>query len=156
MGIYNKIIMLGVMFLAVFLGLASQEVSATIKVKAYFNNDRLDPEHTCVKVFPVTREVVQSKAVARAALQELLKGPAATERAEGYYTHLNTGVKIQKLTIKDGVAKVDFNEALQYRVAGSCRTSAIIAQITRTLKQFPTVKRVIISINGRSEDILQP
>jgi spore germination protein GerM len=60
------------------------------------------------------------------------------------------------LTIEDGVAKVDFNEQLEYEVSGSCRVSAIRAQITETLKQFPTVKEVIISIDGRTEDILQP
>jgi len=34
--------------------------------------------------------------------------------------------------------------------------AAIRAQIRETLKQFPTVDEVIISIDGRTEDILQP
>jgi hypothetical protein len=34
--------------------------------------------------------------------------------------------------------------------------AAISAQIRETLKQFSTVKGVIISIDGRTEDILQP
>jgi len=34
--------------------------------------------------------------------------------------------------------------------------TAIRAQITETLKQFPTVENVVISIDGRTEDILQP
>lgn len=136
--------------------MVSQGASRSIKVKAYFNNDRLDPEHTCIKVFPVMRDIGTTRAVARAALHELLRGPTSAERKKGYYTNINPGVTIQKLTIKNGVAKVYFNETLGYRVAGSCRTSAIIAQITKTLKQFPTVNKVIISINGRTEDILQP
>jgi spore germination protein GerM len=116
----------------------------------------LDPEVSCIKVFPVRRQIGQTRAVARAALQELLQGPTPAERAAGYYTNINPGVVIQKLSVKNGVARVDFNKTLEYRVGGSCRTGAIIAQITRTLKQFPTVTRVIISINGRTEDILQP
>jgi spore germination protein GerM len=54
------------------------------------------------------------------------------------------------------VAKVDFDERLGFQVGGSCRVSAIRAQITETLMQFSTVKSVVVSINGRTEDVLQP
>ncbi|MFH1582463.1 MAG: GerMN domain-containing protein, partial [bacterium] len=66
------------------------------------------------------------------------------------------GVEINSLSIINGVARADFNEQLEYQAGGSCRVGAIRAQITETLKQFPTVNEVIISINGRIEDILQP
>jgi hypothetical protein len=127
-----------------------------IKVNAYFNNDRLDPEYSCNKVFPVEREIIKTQAVARAALEELLNGPTAKEKFEGFGTSINPGVVIQSLTIDDGIAKVDFNEQLEFQVGGSCRVAAISAQIRETLKQFSTVKGVIISIDGRTEDILQP
>ncbi len=128
----------------------------TSTVKVFFNNDKMDPEYSCNKVFPVEREIPKTQTVARAALEELLKGPSAADKAAGYFTSINSGVKIQKLTIENGVAKVDFDEQLEFQVGGSCRVAAISAQITQTLKQFPTVKSVIISINGRTEDILQP
>ena len=127
-----------------------------MKVKAYFNNDRMDPEYSCNKVFPVEREIIKTQAVARAALEELLNGPTAKEKFEGFGTSINPGVVIQSLTIDDGIAKVDFNEQLEFQVGGSCRVAAISAQIRETLKQFSTVKGVIISIDGRTEDILQP
>ena len=131
-------------------------VEETTKFKIYFNNSKLDPEFTCVKVFPVTREIPKTQAVARAALDELLNGLTEKEKADKYLTNINEGVKIQRLEIKDGIAKVDFNDKLEFQVGGSCRVTAIRAQITETLKQFPTVKEVVISINGRTEDILQP
>ncbi|MBU3925210.1 GerMN domain-containing protein, partial [Patescibacteria group bacterium] len=56
----------------------------------------------------------------------------------------------------NGIAKVDFDERLEFQAGGSCRVAAIRAEITETLKQFPTVNNVVISINGRTEDILQP
>ena len=65
-------------------------------------------------------------------------------------------MRIQGLTIENGVAKVDFSEQLEFQVGGSCRVAAIRAQITDTLKQFPTVDSVVISIDGRTEDVLQP
>ena len=128
----------------------------TTKFKIYFNNSKLDPEFTCVKVFPVTREIPKTQAVARAALDELLNGLTEKEKADKYLTNINEGVKIQRLEVKDGIAKVDFNDKLEFKVGGSCRVAAIRAQITETLKQFPTVKEVVISINSRTEDILQP
>lgn len=127
-----------------------------IEVRAYFNNDRLDPEFSCNKVFPVEREIPKTQAVGMAALEELLKGPTEKEKEEGFFTSINPGVKIQNLIIQNGIAKVEFDEQLEFQVGGSCRVSAIRAQITQTLKQFPTVNEVMISINGRTEDILQP
>jgi len=128
----------------------------TTKFKVYFSNSKLDPEFTCVKVFSVAREIPKIQAVARAALDELLNGPTAKEKSDKYLTNINEGVKIQRLEVKDGIAKVDFNDKLEFQVGGSCRVAAIRAQITETLKQFPTIKEVVISINGRAEDILQP
>ncbi len=134
-------------------GIAGEE---TMFVKVYFNNDKMDPEFSCNKVFPVERQIVKTKAVARAALEELLKGATENEKSLGFFSNINPGVKIQKLTIENGVARVDFDEQLEYQVGGSCRVAAIRWEITETLKQFPSVQSVIISINGRTEDILQP
>jgi len=127
-----------------------------IVLKAFFNNNNLDPEISCNKVFSVEREVIKTQAVARAALEELLKGPTEEEKSQGFFTSINPGVKIQSLVVDNGIARVDFDEQLEFQMGGSCRVSAIRAQIEETLKQFPTVNSVIISVNDRTEDILQP
>lgn len=127
-----------------------------MKVKAFFNNNVSDPQISCNKVFPIVRDVPKTTAVARAALTELLNGLTPAEKNAGFSTSINPGVKIQSLTIENGVAKVDFDEKLEFQVGGSCKVSAIRAQITETLKQFSTISSVVISINGRTEDILQP
>ncbi|MFH1036535.1 MAG: GerMN domain-containing protein [Patescibacteria group bacterium] len=129
---------------------------ATTTLLVYFNNSNLDPEFSCNKVFPVERIVVRTQSPARKALELLFEGPTQSEKEQGFLTSINTGVEIQSLTIENKVAKADFNEQLEFQVGGSCRVSAIRAQITETLKQFPTVDSVIISIDGRTEDILQP
>ena len=132
----------------------SQNDLMTIKV--FFNNSDLDPEASCFKVFPVERQIPKTQAVARAAIEELLKGPTPEEKSENYFSSLPENVKIQNLTIENGIAKIDFSKDLEQGVGGSCMVSAIRAQITETLKQFSTVKEVIISIDSRTEDILQP
>jgi len=126
-------------------------------IKVYFNNNKMDPEISCNKVFAVEREISKIEAVGSAALWQLLIGPTEEEKKTGFFTSINPGVVLQGLEIKkDGTAIADFDEGLQSGVGGSCKVSAIRAEITQTLKQFPTVKNVVISINGRTEDILQP
>lgn len=122
-----------------------------LPVKAFFPNAgnpsfQAFEAFECTQVLPVVRIVPYTRATARAALTELLKGPSETEKSAGYFTSINTGVEIQKLMIEDGVAKVDFNAALEQGVGGSCKVASIRAQITETLKQFATVGEVIISI----------
>lgn len=124
------------------------------KVKVFFNNSSKNAE--CEKVVAIERTVPETQAVARAALDELLKGPMSPEKMQGYITSINDGVQIKSLDIKNGTATVDFNAKLGEIVAGSCNVGAIRAQIEQTLKQFSTVKKVVISIEGNSKDILQP
>ena len=129
-----------------------------VRVKVFFGNTQLeiDPQFDCRSVFSVEREVSAQNDVPRAALEELLKGLTPEEKAQGYGTSINSGVTIQRIIIENGTARVDFDEMLEYRIGGSCWVAAIRAQITKTLTQFPGIESVIISINGRTEDILQP
>jgi len=132
-------------------------VRESMELRVYFMNENYDDnDYSCLPNSARERIVLKTEAVARAALEELLKGPNQIEKDNGLYTLINPGVKINSLTIDDkGVVKVDFSQELE-TTGGSCRATAIRGQITKTLEQFPTVKSVIISINGESETILQP
>ncbi|MCX6781623.1 MAG: DUF333 domain-containing protein [Candidatus Magasanikbacteria bacterium] len=126
-------------------------------VSVFFNNTVKDPNMLdCSKVYAVERIITSTPAVGRAAIEELLKGPTESEKSAGYLSNINMGVGIQSLTIENNVAKVDFDKKIEEALGGSCRVGAIRAQIEETLKQFSTVKSVIISVDGRTEDILQP
>lgn len=134
----------------------SQELSGTISLKIYFNNSLLDPQGACNRVFPVERQIPKTTETTRAALEELLKGPSEKEKSEGYFTNINSGASINDILIKNGIAYVDFDQQLEFQVGGSCRVSAIRAQIENTTEQFQFIEKTVISINGRTEDILQP
>jgi len=136
--------------------LRGHQPTGTKKVKIFFNNNNLDPEVSCNKVFGVVRSVEDKLAIGKITLEALLKGVSKDEEKQGYTTSIPNGVVVNKLSISNGVALVDFNKKLEEGVGGSCRVSAIRAQITETLKQFPSVQKVVISIDGRTEDILQP
>ena len=89
-------------------------------------------------------------------LFELIQGPNMAELGEGYDTSISGQTGINSVTIKNGTAYVDFDENLEYGIAGSCKVTAIRSQVEATLKQFSSIKNVVISVNGRTEDILQP
>lgn len=126
-----------------------------LTLRVYFGNRRIDPENKqCVVVYPSFRTVPRTAAVGRAALTELLKGPTTAEAAVGAITAINPGAKLQNLTIANGVARADFNQALGRGPDGGgeeCLVQAARAQITETLKQFPTVRSVVISVNNQIE-----
>jgi hypothetical protein len=124
-------------------------------LKVFFGKQGVS-EMDCKTMTAIDRIVVRTSSPARAVLELLLQGPTREEVKEGYYTSLNPGIKIQKLTIENATATADFDETLDKNMGGSCRVAAIRSQIVQTLKQFPTIKNVIIAISGRTEDILQP
>ena len=133
------------------------DIDSTMNLLVYFGNTVKDPNaENCQKVYAVSRKVVKTEAVGRAALLELLKGTTSAEEDKGYVSSIPAGVTINSLKISKGIAYVDFNEKLQEGVGGTCLVDRIRGQITQTLKQFSTVKSVVISINGESEAILQP
>lgn len=131
----------------------------TTRVKVFFGNERFNrgdsPEFDCRAVYPVQRLIPKTLKVAEAAITELLKGPSETEREGGYYTNIPRGVILQKVFLENGILYVDFNTKLG-EGGGSCHMAALDSEITATGRQFSTVKEVKISINGRTEDILQP
>ena len=127
-------------------------------VKIFLSDSRFvnEPYFDCSRTIAIERQTPKTLAIAKAATEALLRGATQEEINQGFVSNINSGVRIQNLTIENGVAKVDFDKQLEFQVGGSCWVAAIRAQITETLKQFSTVDSVIISIDGRTEDILQP
>lgn len=132
----------------------SQEETTIVKV--FFSNEESRTEMDCSVTYPRERVIAKTQAVARAAIELLLAGPTLEEKSLGYFTSINPSVKLNSISMQAGKARVDFDSQLEQAVGGSCRVTAIRAQIEDTLRQFPTVKEVIISVNGRTKDILQP
>ena len=106
-------------------------------------------------VVPVSREVAFTQGIGRVAIENLLEGPTTEELDQGYSTAINEGTELLSLHIEDGVAYADFSEELEV-AGGSALVTAIQSQIRETLLQFETVDEVEISIEGETEDILQP
>ena len=133
-------------------GTAAGTPGRTLSLKVYFatvvNND--------VQLVPVERTIPYTPQMGRASLDLLLAGPNEEEKRRGLQTSIPAGVQVKGLRIENGVAYADFDQKLGEGVGGSLRVGTIRRQITQTLLQFSTVREVVISIDGRSQDILQP
>ncbi len=131
------------------------DLSNTQTTRIFFGQ-RGESELDCSKVFPVDRIVSTEGAIHENTINALLKGTTETEFSGSYFTSINIGVELNNLTINNGVASVDFSDEIEYELGGSCRVTNIRSQITETLRQFPDVNSVEISVEGRVDDALQP
>ncbi len=161
-------------------GLPEHDASVRIPVRlagpatarVYFPSEVLDPEATdCRRVHPVARDTTDGAvppaagdatdgdgpaAAARRLLAALLAGPDGAERAAGYHTALPEDAAVRSVALRGDTLAVDFDSTLSTGVAGSCRVRAIRAQADSTLAGLPGVGRVVLSVEGRVADALQP
>jgi hypothetical protein len=131
--------------------------SRGVEVKLFFGSSERDPQNlACDTSYPVVRMIPVMEDVLVASLRELLRGPTLTEERQGFFTSIPEEVSVRSLTFEEGRVAVDFSSELSLGVAGLCRVQAIRSQIERTLKQFPVVRAVSISIGGSTEGTLEP
>lgn len=93
------------------------------------------------------RDVPATQAVLRAALDELVAGPNAEERAWGLATSIPEGTTVNGVSLADGVATVDLSDAFDDG-GGSLSMRTRLAQVVFTATRFPTVKSVLFELDG--------
>jgi spore germination protein GerM len=108
----------------------------------------------CSEVVPVELDVTRSALPVETALRALLAiGPTMSSRRSA----ISPETKLVSLKVSGGTATVVFSRELESYGGGSCNVGAIRAQIEETLKQFSSVDRAVISVEGKTpEESLQP
>ncbi|MBD1927224.1 GerMN domain-containing protein [Trichocoleus sp. FACHB-90] len=124
---------------------SAQAPAAVKKVKVFFpKNPQSGQDFTYVE--PVLR-TTSSASVAQFAIEQLIAGPTSQEKARGLVAPIqlrgnsNCGSNFS-LSINNGVAKMRFCK--QVVVAGVGDTARQQSSITTTLKQFSSVRTVIL------------
>jgi peptidoglycan hydrolase-like protein with peptidoglycan-binding domain len=84
---------------------------------------------------------------AGAAVRALIAGPTAAEASHGYTTSLRLHVRVRRLTIRDGIATIDFDRAFASRRTDAALIAAV-SQTVRTLSWFAQVKAVRFLVHG--------
>ncbi|MEQ1763355.1 MAG: GerMN domain-containing protein [Pyrinomonadaceae bacterium] len=141
----------------VFAVSAFGQSSPTMTVKVYFHNEKLNPnQQDCTKVFPTTRKIPKTTAVARAALDELFKGVTTEEEKNefGSFPADDTNDIVKSLNVKGGVAYLNFKKIVFEKLGNTTSScgGGFYSGIEATLKQFPTIKEVVYAVEGSTSD----
>ena len=121
---------------------AQGPVGVRKEVKVYFYHEPGE----YIDLAPVTRSV-NAVAPARPAIEALLKGPTAAERRRGFGPLASANhFRIGSLKISGGTARINFIS--NRRWPGDLAPVRFKTAVELTLKQFPSVRRVIVSLNG--------
>jgi germination protein M len=99
------------------------------------------------KLGTATRRFTSTQLVATTALKALLKGPTAAERAAGLSSDIPPATRLKSLTVNAGIATADLSAAFA-SPATSTAAARRVAEVVYTLTQFPTIKRVALTIDG--------
>lgn len=126
---------------AIPINLSTTRRGATATIRIYLGNIHRGAPEACASVFPVARSVRRSDDMIVAAVNALLKGVTQEEREKGYRTSLPGGLRLQRVVIDSGVARLTFNSEID-RPLDSCSILAMRAQIEMTVRQFSRVKSV--------------
>jgi spore germination protein GerM len=90
--------------------------------------------------------------VLKGAVETLLRGPTTAERRRGYggWFSARTAHMLRGVRLAQGVAYIDFRDFRRVipNASSSCGSALLLAQLTTTVTQFPTVRRAIYSFNG--------
>ena len=134
---------------------AADEITS---VQIFFGSSKEDPDtRSCEVVYPVTRDIEPTLAVAKEAIDQLLAGVTDDEDDQGYFTSINTQARVETIVVEQGTATVEFSEEFADGLAGSCKVAAVRAQVEETLLALPMIDHVIIKIDGvPDEEVLQP
>ena len=104
---------------------------------------------------PRTRVVPPGKAAPTVAMQALLVGPTAAERAAGVDTTLPARTKLVSISVRAGTATVNLTRARTMSTAFDVSLRpARAAQIVYTLTSIPTIKQVLIRNARTSHAVL--
>lgn len=113
------------------------------------------PMGDCTRFQTFERPVPHTVSVARLAVEALVAGPIAREKAAGASNAFPRGAQVRSAILRNGTLTVDFDERLQ-NVGGACAATAIRESVTRTMKLLPPVKNVVITAGGSEKLALQP
>ncbi|MGH2531541.1 MAG: Gmad2 immunoglobulin-like domain-containing protein [Thermomicrobiales bacterium] len=120
----------------------------TMTVSAYFVRDE--------KIGAAHREIVvpEDKAVAAAAMRELLAGPTADEEDAGLSTAIPEETDLIDLALESETKIITVNLSAAFESGGgSLSMRARLAQVVYTLTQFPTIETVLFQLEGEPVEV---
>ncbi len=143
---FEKLFELGVDSFSSGYFLYEPDKTVNVNLTLYF------PDSTAEKVRPEIRNVpVDNARTAYTALRELVAGPTKA----GLYPSMPAGTTVLDLSISNGTCTINFSrEFIDNHGGGSAGELMTLASIVNTLTEFPSIKRVMILVEGRAGETL--
>ncbi|MDR1317597.1 MAG: GerMN domain-containing protein [Spirochaetales bacterium] len=100
------------------------------------------------------REIRSTDAPLTDTLRTLAAGPTENESRSGCTSLIPEGSRLLSVTVRDGVAFVNFDESFRFNSFGREGYDGQLKQLVYTATEFPTIQAVQVLINGNKIDFL--
>lgn len=112
----------------------------------YFANESGD----LLKEYQQTVEISNTTSLSRLVVESLINGPDK----EGYTATLPDDIKINNITVNDGICYVDLSEGF-YDTANPLKNDIIVYSVVNSLVELPTVSKVQFLKNGEKQQFFR-
>jgi len=119
---------------------ATDDETNTVSFQVWFADGK--------RLAPAVATIEATPRVGSASLEALIKGPAG---AGDLTSAVPAGTRVNSLSIEGGTATVDLSSEFESG-SGIPSMGMRLGQLTFTLTQFPTVKRVVLEVEGERVD----
>lgn len=149
---FNTFLLLLATFSFFTVSIHAQNSAELKEVKVYFWFIGTDGSES--KIIPLKRKV-SAKAPLFSAIEAMLKDPTEAEKKLGYISAGYDDMKLVSVKLREGMARIDFSRQLEKDRSdynpGDLQTLNFESAVIKTAKQFSTVKKVIVCVNGMNE-----
>ncbi len=114
------------------------------EIEIYFAN----ADGTALKEYRKVVQITNNVSLEQVVIDALLTGPAR----DGYTATIPEGTVLNKISVKDGTAYVNFNENFNGS-ASDIRSDLTLYSVVNSLCNLPTISRVQILINGEKQEM---
>jgi spore germination protein GerM len=147
---FQILLSLLIFMLSALAGFAQKAPEPKLKeVKVYFMF--IGPDGGSSDVLPLKRKV-PADAPLFPAIAAMLESPTEAEQKLGYISTAYGDMKLDSVKIVKGLARVDLSREIRpdYN-PGDLQTLYFEEAVIKTAKQFPSVKKVMVCVNGINE-----
>jgi spore germination protein GerM len=136
---------------AVAQGSGQQNVKSDPRLKVIRVYFPVEPPSEGPELKPLRRQV-DARSPLRPAIEALVAGPTSAEAKEGYVGVAYGDLRLASVKLARGVARIDFTREIRSDYnPGDLQTLRFQEAVMKTAKQFPSVKKVIVCVNGMNE-----
>ncbi|HPJ16489.1 MAG TPA: GerMN domain-containing protein [Spirochaetota bacterium] len=124
---------------------SEENLPKQVKVKSFFIS--VNEDSGKIKYIPFERSVPAGNDL-REALTVLSKGLSRDEEKKGFLSSIPKSMKVHSAVIRGGIAYIDVSSDISHEAFGDIALSRV-NQIYYTARQFPGVKGISITVNGK-------